>query len=217
VTVLVHVATALSDAARQEVLRRAAAEAGARIAFLQGAEPTLVRVLDELQGEGVRELRLEPVSTDDLAFARSWVGRVAGHWLREQVDPPTLHFGDRTITGREAPLSSSAWNAPPAHRHHLLLCRGPRCSAHGSDATYRALVMALVEEGLTDSDVLMAQTGCLFPCNHGPVAVVHPEGAWYGPVGPDDATRLVREHLAAGRPLDDLRLPGTTAPPEGAP
>ena len=79
------------------------------------------------------------------------------------------------------------------------------------------LETALRVARLTDSDVLMAQTGCLFPCNHGPVAVVHPEGAWYGPVGPDDATRLVREHLAAGRTLDDLRLPGTTAPPEGAP
>ncbi|WP_313404120.1 (2Fe-2S) ferredoxin domain-containing protein [Aeromicrobium sp.] len=215
-SVLVHVATALPDAARQPVLRRAAADAGARIAFLQGAEPTLVRVLDELQAEGVRELRLEPISTDDLGYARSWVGRVAGHWHREQVDPPTIHFGERVITGREAPLSSSAWDAPPDHRHHLLLCRGPRCSARGSDDTYRALVMALVETGLTDQDVLMAQTGCLFPCNHGPVAVVHPEGAWYGPVLPGDAARLVREHLAADRPLDDLRLPGSTVPTEGA-
>ena len=214
-SVVVHVATALSDAARQADLRRAATAAGARIAFLQGGQPTLVRMLDELQAEGVRELCLEPVSTDDLRYARSWVGRVAGHWQREQVDPPTIHFGERVITGREAGLSSVAWETPPAHRHHLLVCRGPRCSARGSDETYRALVMALVESGLTDEDVLMAQTGCLFPCNHGPVAVVYPEGAWYGPVAPADASRIVAEHLAHDRPVDDLRLPGTTAPHEG--
>lgn len=214
-TVLVHVATALPDAGRQAVLRRAAEAAGARLAFLQGAEPTLVRVLDELHAKGVRELRLEPVTTDDPTFARSWVGRVAGHWHRQQVDPPMIHFGERTVTGREAPLTSQAWETPPMHRHHLLLCRGPRCSARGSDDTYRALVMALVEQGLTDADVLMAQTGCLFPCNHGPVAVVYPEGAWYGPVEPDGAVRLVAEHLAHDRPVDDLRLPGTTAPLEG--
>jgi len=214
-TDLVHVATALPDAGRQAVLRRAADAAGARLAFLQGAEPTLVRVLDELHADGVRELRLEPVTTDDPTFARSWVGRVAGHWHRQQVDPPLIHFGERTVTGREAPLTSPAWETPPPHRHHLLLCRGPRCSARGSDDTYRALVMALVERGLTDADVLMAQTGCLFPCNHGPVAVVYPEGAWYGPVTPDGAARLVAEHLADDRPVDDLRLPGTTAPHEG--
>ena len=92
-TVLVHVATAVPDAARQAVLRRAAREAGARLAFLQAAEPTLVRVLDELQAEGVRDLRLEPVTTDDPTFARSWVGRVAGHWHRQQLDPPTIRFG----------------------------------------------------------------------------------------------------------------------------
>ncbi|SKB10394.1 (2Fe-2S) ferredoxin domain-containing protein [Aeromicrobium choanae] len=215
-TLLVHVATALSDAARQTVLRRAAAEAGARIAFLQGADPTLVRVLDELHAEGVRDLLLEPVTTDDPTFARSWVGRVAGHWHREQVDPPTIRFGDRVISGREARLSSPAWETPPPHRHHLLLCRGPRCSARGSDETYRALVLALVEQRLTDADVLMAQTGCLFPCNHGPVAVVHPEGAWYGPVRPEDAGRLVREHLALGRPVDDLRIVSPTTSTEGA-
>lgn len=216
-TVLVHVATAVPDAARQAILRGAAREAGARLAFLQAGEPTLVRVLDELLAEGVRELRLEPVTTDDPTFARSWVGRVAGHWHRQQVDPPTIHFGERTITGREAALSSPAWDAPPPHRHHLLLCRGPRCSARGSDDTYRALVMALVEQGLTDADVLMAQTGCLFPCNHGPVVVVHPDGAWYGPVGPDDAARLVREHLALDRPVDDLRIDSPTTSIEGAP
>jgi len=213
--VLVHVATALPDAARADVLHRAAAAAGARLAFLQGGEPTLTHVLDVLHAEGVRDLRLEPVSTDDLTYARSWVGGVAGHWHRQQVDPPTIRFGERTITGREASLSSGPWDRPPAHRHHLLLCRGPRCSARGSDATYRALVGALVEQGLTDTDVLMAQTGCLFPCNRGPVAVVHPEGAWYGPLNPEGADRLVREHLVAGRPPADLRLPTETASTEG--
>ncbi|WP_433342862.1 (2Fe-2S) ferredoxin domain-containing protein [Micromonospora sp. CA-111912] len=214
-SVLVHVATALPDAARPAVLRQAAEAAGARLAFLQGGEPTLTHVLDLVHADGVREVRLEPVSTDDLTYARSWVGRVAGHWHRQQIDPPVIRFGERTITGREAPLSSPAWDAPPPYRHHLLLCRGPRCSARGADETYRALVGALVEHRLTDSDVLMAQTGCLFPCNHGPVAVVHPDGAWYGPVRPGDAARLVREHLCAGRPVDDLRLGSRTISTEG--
>jgi (2Fe-2S) ferredoxin len=205
-SVLVHVATAWADAARFSTLRHAADRSGAKLAFLQGGEPTLTHVLDTLHADGVREIRLHPVSNDNLAYARSWVGRVAGHWYRQQVDPPTIHFGERTITGREAPLSSPAWDRPPAYRHHLLVCRGPRCSARGADATYRTLVRTLVRHGLTDEDVLVAQTGCLFPCNHGPVAVVHPEGVWYGPMHPADTERLVREHLTDGQPLTDLML-----------
>ncbi|MGV9373380.1 (2Fe-2S) ferredoxin domain-containing protein [Micromonospora tulbaghiae] len=204
-SVLVHVATALTDAA-SPVLRGQAEAAGARLAFLQAGEPTLTHVLDLLHAEGVREVRLEPVSTDDLTFARSWVGRVAGHWHRQQIDPPVIRFGERAITGHEAPLTSPAWETTPPYRHHLLLCRGPRCSARGADETSRAIVGAFVEQQLTDADVLMAQTGCLFPCNHGPVAVVHPDGTWYGPVRPGDAARLVGEHLRAGRPVGDLRL-----------
>lgn len=212
---LIHVATLLQDAARADQLHRCARAAGAQLAFLQGGDPTLTHLLDRLHADGVRAVRLEPVSTDDLPYARSWIGRVAGHWRRQQADPPVIEFGGRTITGGEAPLSSPAWEQPPRYRHHLLVCRGPRCSARGADETYREILRSLVMAGLTDADVLMAQTGCLFPCNHGPVAVVHPDGTWYGPVRPDGAERLVREHLGAGRPVDDLRIPRTPAPIEG--
>ncbi len=214
-SVLVHVATTLPDASRFSTLRHAAEQANAKLAFLQGGEPTLTHTLDILHAAGVREVRLQPVSTDNLAYARSWVGRVAGHWYRQQVDPPTIHFGRRTITGREAPLSSAAWDRPPNYRHHLLVCRGPRCSARGADATSRALAQALAQHKLTDEDVLVAQTGCLFPCNHGPIAVVHPEGVWYGPIRPTDAERLVRKHLADGQPLTDLMLDAEHRLPEG--
>lgn len=203
-TVLVHVATTLPDASRFAELHYAAENSDARLAFLQGGEPTLTHLLDLLQAEGVRKVRLQPVSTGSVAYARSWVGRVAGHWVRQQVDPPTIHFGQREITGREAPLFSPLWYRPPDYRHHMLLCRGPRCSAHRSDETHRALTEALTRHGLTDDDVLLTQTGCLFPCNRAPVAVVHPDGVWYGPVRPAEVERLVQEHLVQGRQFDDL-------------
>ncbi|WP_422747313.1 (2Fe-2S) ferredoxin domain-containing protein [Micromonospora sp. WMMD1219] len=206
-SVLVHVATLLQDAARTDQLHRRAQAAGAQLAFLQGGEPTLTHLLNRLHADGVRAIQLEAVSTDERAYARSWIGRVAGHWRRQQVDPPLIELGGRTITGGEAPLSSPAWERRPRYRHHLLVCRGPRCSAHGADKTYSEILRCLVAAGLTDADVLMAQTGCLFPCNHGPVVVVHPDGTWYGPVGPDSAERLVRQHLGAGLPVHDLRMP----------
>lgn len=156
----------------------------------------------------------------------SWVRRVAGHWWREQPDPrPLLSISTtplrephperlheliasaRPITGREAPLTSSAWDAVPRHRHQVFVCRGPRCSARGAELIASALSAELDRQGLGDDDVLLTQTGCQFPCNHAPVVTVQPDDVWYGAVQPDDIASLVTEHLMEGRPLGRRRLP----------
>ncbi len=36
--------------------------------------------------------------------------------------------------------------------------------------------------------------------------VVYPEGVWYGNVNAEDAKAIVTEHLAAGRPVERLRV-----------
>src|SRR5690606_414253 len=111
-------------------------------------------------------------------------------------------------------LESPAWEHLPGFRHHVLVCRGPRCSAKRSVDTAQALSASLDARGLSDDDVLVTQTGCLFPCNHAPVVAVHPDDVWYGPVAPQNSDRLVDDHLLAGRRLDDLRLP-RVSPPKG--
>ncbi|MGX6450241.1 (2Fe-2S) ferredoxin domain-containing protein, partial [Patulibacter sp. S7RM1-6] len=112
----------------------------------------------------------------------------------------------RPVRPRAGAASDPAWTRVPAHRHHVLVCRGPRCSMRGSAAVSRALGDALAARGLGDDDVLVTQTGCLYPCDRGPVAVVHPDDAWYGALTPEAAGRLVDEHLRAGRPLQGHRL-----------
>ncbi len=37
--------------------------------------------------------------------------------------------------------------------------------------------------------------------------VVYPDGVWYGGVTLDDVAEIVERHLAAGQPVDRLRLP----------
>ena len=89
----------------------------------------------------------------------------------------------------------AAWDDLPGHRHQVLVCRGPRCTARGAETTATALARALVEQGLGDDDVLVTQTGCLFPCNHAPVVAVQPDDVWYAGVDEALAARLVGEHL----------------------
>ena len=46
--------------------------------------------------------------------------------------------------------------------------------------------------------------------------IVYPEGVWYGYVRPDDAGRIVREHLARGRFVTDLLRGRMEAVPLGS-
>lgn len=185
-------------------LRGIAGATGATYAYLQTGTPSLADELDRLRDTGATR-----VEVTGLAFgaptARSWLRRVAGHWHRLNPGVEVI-VSARAVTGQESPLSSPAWEDVPGHRHHVLVCRGPRCSARGSAATAAAVDSALARQRLGDDDVLVTQTGCLFPCNQAPVVVVHPDDAWYGRVDPAAADRIVVEHLVGGRPdrLDQL-------------
>ncbi|MEH3034395.1 MAG: (2Fe-2S) ferredoxin domain-containing protein [Aeromicrobium erythreum] len=203
---VVHVAMSVHEAREQDVLRRAADAVGATLAFLQHGSPSLVAELDRLAAGGASEVELVRIEVGGTAPARSWVRRVAGHWVRAGRERPEVVIDGRPVTGSEAPLRSPAWEGVPGHRHHVLVCRGPRCWAQGADQVSAALDTALGEAGLGDDDVLVTQTGCLFPCNQAPVLVLHPDDEWYGRLGADAASRLVTERIVEHRTLDEHRL-----------
>ena len=120
----------------------------------------------------------------------------------------------RAVTGEEAPLRSPAWERPPRHARHVLVCRGPRCNAQGAAEVAAALAAEFRAQGVLDDGVLLTATGCLFPCNRAPVVVVHPGPddpdsaaggdppgtlpalGWHGPIRPQDVPALVRDRLA---------------------
>ncbi|MET4427841.1 (2Fe-2S) ferredoxin domain-containing protein [Mycolicibacterium sp. 624] len=167
--------------------------ADARVAYLQMGTPTLVEVLDDLAADepGAHVHLVAAPTAGAPAPARSWLRRVAGDWTRRHPGSLVVTVADRPVTGGEAALSSPAWEQVPGHGRHVLVCRGPRCTARGSASVAEAIDDRLRERGLGDDDVLVTQTGCLFPCNHAPVVVVHPDDQWWGPVSAEDARALV--------------------------
>ncbi|GAA4373006.1 (2Fe-2S) ferredoxin domain-containing protein [Nocardioides caricicola] len=214
----VLVGMSVDDADRRDDLLAQAAGLGATVAFLQLADPSLSAELTRLADAGAETITLVGVSTGPLAPAHSWLRRIAAYWWREraghrpEILVATPGGEPRPITGAEPGLTSAAWEEVTGHRHQVLLCRGPRCTAQGATDNLRALVLALMEHGLGDDDVLVVHTACQFPCNQAPVVSVQPDDVWYGGVDPDSAAEIVAEHLVAGRPVDTIRLPRTRGP-----
>lgn len=196
-----------------------------RTAVLGGTGPTVTGVLDEATAAGATEVVVVSAQTVPDRKMDAWFRRVIGHWLRERAGAPGPEVRiagpltdvagyadllDAAITGpgasartTTAPLTSSAWDDVPGFARHVLVCRGPRCSVRGGSETAAALDRTLDERGLGDDDVLVTQTGCLFPCSQAPVIAVYPDDHWYAGLTADRVARVVDEHLVAGRPVAD--------------
>ncbi|QSB15802.1 hypothetical protein JQS43_05545 [Natronosporangium hydrolyticum] len=197
--------------------------------FLDGEAPSLVTALDQATDAGASEIVLVPTHLPPDRYLDVWLRRTHGHWVQTRGDQcasglPTVAvtaplalqpelvstilaaLADpvTAIGGVPGPFRSPAWSTIPRHRHHVLVCRGPRCAAYGAAAAADALSERIAAAGLAD-DTLVTSTGCLFPCNLGPLVVVHPEDVWYTAVDEELAGRIIDEHLAQGRVVADSR------------
>jgi len=99
------------------------------------------------------------------------------------------------------------------YRSHVLVCAGAGCVSSGCKAVEEALVAEVKKLGL-EKEVRIVETGCMGPCDLGPVIVVYPEGVFYKKVKPQDAVEIANEHLLKGRIVTHLtyKLPGTDEP-----
>ena len=88
---------------------------------------------------------------------------------------------------------------------NILVCAGTGCTAGDSAILIKKLNEKLEEAGLAE-EVKVVKTGCFGFCQKGPIVAVYPDRVYYTHVKPDDAERIVNDHVIGGHVIKDLQM-----------
>ncbi|GAF86845.1 unnamed protein product, partial [marine sediment metagenome] len=80
----------------------------------------------------------------------------------------------------------------------VLICEGGACISSHSLEVEHELKKQIARYNLKDK-VRIVKTGCMGPCQYGPLILVYPEGILYKELTPADIKEIVEEHFLKGR------------------
>ncbi len=101
----------------------------------------------------------------------------------------------------------------PLYKAHVMVCGGQGCISSKCGEVVDAFRHALEKHNFSDH-VKIVLTGCMGPCDMGPVAIVFPDSTFYRRLKPKDAESIVLEHIINGQPVSRLlyKAPGQKDP-----
>ncbi|PJE27087.1 hypothetical protein CVM39_17365 [Pseudooceanicola antarcticus] len=198
-----------------------------RLIRLEEAGPGLLAALDEMREDGAQDIRVQPIGLPFSESLQSWLPGVLAHWQGEPSNSEiqlslgpeparaeaasaimlaqALEMKPRPLEGVRPALGKPGWQDPPDFDFHLLVCTGPRCHMRDAASLTHVLKAECAEAGISKR-CLTTSTGCIFPCNRGPVVAVYPQGHWFHIPDRAAARRLVREVLCEGGTLPEFHF-----------
>ncbi|MHB8127486.1 MAG: 2Fe-2S ferredoxin [Mobilitalea sp.] len=98
-------------------------------------------------------------------------------------------------------------------KHHIFVCTSCRingqqkgfCFSKGSVDILQKFLEEIEDNDLS-SEVMVTNTGCFGICEKGPIAVVYPEGIWYGNLTEENVEKIIEEHIISGIPVEELMI-----------
>lgn len=98
-------------------------------------------------------------------------------------------------------------------KHHIFVCTSCRVNGqqkgfcHTKDAVnIVGKFIEEIEERELTTEVMVTNTGCFGICDKGPIAVVYPEGVWYGSLTEDDVEEIVESYIENGKIVERLQI-----------
>ena len=102
-------------------------------------------------------------------------------------------------------ISEKAKEKHKKYKHKICVCCGAGCISSGSEGVLLKLQKEIVERGL-QNEVEVIPTGCMGPCNQGPLVKYLPENAIYQKVDCENISQIVQSQIVEKKPIEDLLL-----------
>ncbi len=91
------------------------------------------------------------------------------------------------------------------YKHKICVCCGAGCISSGSEEVLKKLQEEIATRGL-ENEVEVIPTGCMGPCNQGPLMKFLPEYNIYQKVDCSNISTIVQSQLVEKKPIEDLLL-----------
>lgn len=98
-------------------------------------------------------------------------------------------------------------------KHHIFICTSCRLNGQQKGFCVSKDAVGIVQKFMEEiedrdlsSEVMITNTGCFAICDKGPIAVIYPEGVWYGSLTEDDVEKIFDQHIEGGEVVTELML-----------
>ncbi|HOV41925.1 MAG TPA: 2Fe-2S ferredoxin [Oscillospiraceae bacterium] len=98
-------------------------------------------------------------------------------------------------------------------KYHVFVCTSCRtngvqkgfCFNKGSVDIVNKFMQEIEDRELS-GEVMITNTGCFGICSRGPIAVVYPQGVWYGDLTPEKVEEIVERHIENGEVVKEYQI-----------